>query len=145
MEFPNANNTEATKVSNERREAERFGCPLELTFVVCNARGEEEGAPCVAQMKNISPTGVLVKTNRPVEQFQHVKLDIATKGCPEELNLPENFMGDGKVVTVAVDDDGACLIRLRFGETFLHNAAFAAFIDFLHVRFGLLKPSSDTD
>ena len=143
MEPTDTNDADRSPASNNRREAERFGCPVELALILCGASREKEVAPCVARVKDISRTGALVKTDYPIEQSQNVKLEIATKHCPEELNLPKTFAGDGLVVRVMVESDGAYLVRLRFGDALACSTEFAVFIDFLHVRFGLLDPPPD--
>ncbi|MFA6240217.1 MAG: PilZ domain-containing protein [Candidatus Hydrogenedentales bacterium] len=113
-----------------RRVAPRYDMKLKLSIMVEGQdRKERLVGPGVA--RNISSTGILLRTKHQLQPGQRVMVAIPTEQTPAGTVLPATFVGNATVVRVEVEDGSIMRAALRFGETLLQNIEFSMYMNHL--------------
>ena len=116
---------------DERREADRYTITFKLSVFVDAPGG---GGPVVSSASawNISRLGALIETRQPLAPSQSVTIAIPTDQRPEDMRMPEAFVGGATVARVGRTGRGKYLAGLRFGELLTRNPEFTMYTEFLH-------------
>lgn len=113
-----------------RRVAPRYETKLKLSIMVEDEeRKNRLIGPGIA--RNISNTGILLRTKHHLKPGQRVMVAIPTTATPSETVLPESFVGAATVVRVESEDGSVIRAALRFGEALLQNIEFALYMNHL--------------
>lgn len=127
----------------ERREAERFNIDMKVSVSTEGNGGGLTVSPATVQ--DISRTGVCVSLRQHIPPRQSVLLAMPTSICPDDMHMPEAFVGSATVVRLAGSDNGASWIGLRLGDGFYHNMEFALFMEYLQSQGQMGPILSETD
>ena len=131
------------KRAAEQRESERFN--IDMTVSVSSDADSGGLIVSAAKVEDISRTGICLSLNQHIPPSQAVRLAMPTSLCPEDMHMPEVFVGPAKVVRLADSGNGATWIGLRLGDSFYQNMEFTLFMEYLQ-SLGHMGPIlSETD
>ncbi|MBX7259674.1 MAG: PilZ domain-containing protein [Candidatus Hydrogenedentes bacterium] len=111
-----------------RRVAPRYDSKIKLSIMVEDEdRKNRLIGPGIA--RNISSTGILLRTKHQLKPGQRVMVSIPTSQIQSEAVLPESFVGNATVVRVEAEDGSIMKAALRFGEALLQNFEFSMYMN----------------